>query len=94
MSTKHPSPWSSKLTAMVISLAIGAQAATNSVTSLANTGPGSWPEVIAEATAWDTIVFGVSGTIMLASAGNLTVRGCVVAGNFAGNWPGGWRLCE
>jgi hypothetical protein len=65
---------------LVLAFAGLAHSATNTVTSLADNGAGSLRQVIADSTAGDFIVFGVTGTITLASnelvvAKNLTIIG-------------------
>ena len=71
----------STVTAMlVLAFACPVHSATNTVTSLADSGAGSLRQVIAGSAAGDTIVFGVSGTITLTSgelvvANDLTISG-------------------
>ncbi len=57
---------------LVLAFASLAHSATNTVTSLADSGAGSLRQVIADSAAGGTVVFGVTGTITLAS-GELVV---------------------
>jgi hypothetical protein len=71
----------STITAMLVLGLVGlAHSATNTVTSLADSGAGSLRQVIADSAAGDSIVFGVTGTITLNSnelvvAKDLTILG-------------------
>ncbi len=71
---------------LVLASAGQVHSATNAVTSLADSGPGSLRQVIENAAAGDSILFGVTGTISLAS-GEL-----VVAKNLAIYGPGPTNL--
>jgi hypothetical protein len=51
---------------LVCVFSLSLDAATNTVTTLANSGPGSLPAVLASASNGDTIDFAVTGTIVLA----------------------------
>lgn len=53
------------MVAAVLGLSLNANSATNSVTSLADSGPGSLRQTIADSMPGDSIVFSVSGTIPL-----------------------------
>jgi hypothetical protein len=58
-------------TVLMLALASLAHSATNTVTSLADSGAGSLRQAIADSAVGDTIVFGLTGTVTLTS-GELT----------------------
>jgi len=58
---------SSQCLALSLLLTIYTHAATNVVTSLADGGPGSLRQAIADASTGDTVTFSVTGTVMLTS---------------------------
>ena len=66
--------------AMAVFSAVPAFAATITVTSLADSGPGSLRDSIASATSGDTINFGVTGTITLTSGELLIGKNLTISG--------------
>lgn len=66
-------------------LAMPVPAATNVVTSSADNGPGSLRQIIAEAAAGDTLMFGVTGTITLTSGELVLVKNLNIIGPGAAN---------
>ena len=66
-------------------VAATAQAATNTVTTLADSGAGSLRQVIADATAGDAIVFAVTGTITLTSGELVIANSLEISGPGATN---------
>jgi len=71
--------------AMAIFSAVPAFAATITVTSLADSGPGSLRNSIASAAPGDTINFGVTGTITLTSGELLIAKNLTISGPGASN---------
>ena len=65
---------------LVLALANLGHAATNTVTSLADSGAGSLRQVIASSASEDSILFGVTGTITLTSGELLIDKGLTITG--------------
>ena len=71
--------------ALIILAAIPARAATNVVTTLADSGPGSLRQVISDSVYGDTIIFATNGTIYLTSNELLILKKLNIIGPGAAN---------